>query len=310
MDQKVRTYAASQADNKRSEKREYAETLPLCNKSKLHHNGPCTVKCTKCKRVGHLTRECRVPTAAANQSAPMANQRNMVTCYECGKLGHYKSDCPKLKIQNRGNAAGSGEARGRVYALGGRDANQDPNVVTSMFLFNKRYDSILFDTGADMSFVSIAFSSLIDIAPSALDNKYDVELADGKIIGVDTIIHGCTLNLLNNPFNIDLMPVELSSFDVIIGDMSDGRRESRLNILSCTKTQKYLQKGCHVFLAHITEKKPKDKSEEKRLENMPTVRDFLKVFPRDLPGVTPPNYDTQRNTTLGCYFIIHAHESW
>ncbi|GJZ99089.1 hypothetical protein Tco_0671640 [Tanacetum coccineum] len=96
------------------------------------------------------------------------------------------------------------------------------------------------------------------------------------------------------------MPVELGSFDGIIGidwlskyhvvivcdekivcipcddevliirgDRSDGRSESRLNIISCTKTQKYLKKGCHVFLAHMTKKKTEDKSEEKRLEDVP-----------------------------------------
>ncbi|GJW52917.1 putative reverse transcriptase domain-containing protein [Tanacetum coccineum] len=77
------------------------------------------------------------------------------------------------------------------------------------------------------------------------------------------------------------------SFDAIIGDKSDGRNESRLNIISCTKTQKYLLKGCHVFLAHITEKKTEYKSEEKRLEDVPVVRDFPEVFPEDLPEVSP-----------------------
>ncbi|GKD08326.1 putative reverse transcriptase domain-containing protein [Tanacetum coccineum] len=67
--------------------------------------------------------------------------------------------------------------------------------------------------GLMQSFVSIAFSSLIDIVPTALDHDYDVELADEKIIGVNT----STLNFLNHPFNINLMPVELGSFDVIIG---------------------------------------------------------------------------------------------
>ncbi|GJT78246.1 ALP1-like protein [Tanacetum coccineum] len=79
------------------------------------------------------------------------------------------------------------------------------------------YASILFDTGADRSFVSTTFGSLIDITPTTLDNYYDVELADEKIIGINTIIRGCTLNLLNHPFNINLMPVELGSFDIIIG---------------------------------------------------------------------------------------------
>nr|GEY16519.1 reverse transcriptase domain-containing protein [Tanacetum cinerariifolium] len=53
--------------------------------------------------------------------------------------------------------------------------------------------------------------------PKGNGSSYDVELADGKIVEIDTIIRGCTLNFLNLPFNIDLMPVELGSFDVIIG---------------------------------------------------------------------------------------------
>ncbi|GJT94955.1 putative reverse transcriptase domain-containing protein [Tanacetum coccineum] len=285
IDQKVRAFAARQAKNKRrlesnprnnhvqqppfkrqnvaraytvgpGEKKEYARTLPLCNKCKFHH-----------------------------------------------------TESPHAR---------NGEARGRVYALGGGEANQDLNVVTGTFLLNNRYASILFDTGADRSFVSTAISSLIDIALYVVDTKYDVELADGKIIGVDTIIRGCTLNFLNHSFNIDLMPIELGSFDVIIdmnwlskyhrvivydekivripygdeilivrGDRSDGRSESRLNIISFTKTQKYLQKVCHVFLAHVTKKKTEDKLKDKRLEDVPTMRDFSKVFPEDLPGLPP-----------------------
>ncbi|GJW90044.1 putative reverse transcriptase domain-containing protein [Tanacetum coccineum] len=84
-------------------------------------------------------------------------------------------------------------------------------------LLNNRYASVLFDNGVDRSFVSTAFSSQIDITPSTLDHYYDVELADGRIIGLNAIIRGCTLNFLNHPFNIDLMPVELGSLDVIIG---------------------------------------------------------------------------------------------
>nr|GEZ53640.1 reverse transcriptase domain-containing protein [Tanacetum cinerariifolium] len=75
----------------------------------------------------------------------------------------------------------------------------------------------MFDTGADRSFVSTTFSSQIDITPTTLGHYYDVELADGRIIGLNTIIGGCTLNLLNHLFDIDLMLVELDSFDIIIG---------------------------------------------------------------------------------------------
>ncbi|GJT10120.1 putative reverse transcriptase domain-containing protein [Tanacetum coccineum] len=110
-----------------------------------------------------------------------------------------------------------GRIKGLAYAVENTGKNLDANVVMGMFLLNNRYSFILFDTGADRSFVSTAFSSLTDIVPTALDHDYDVKLADGKIIVVNTIIRGCTLNFLNHPFNIDLMPIELGSFDVIIG---------------------------------------------------------------------------------------------
>ncbi|GKF08564.1 putative reverse transcriptase domain-containing protein [Tanacetum coccineum] len=118
---------------------------------------------------------------------------------------------------NCGNQVRGGNAPAKVYVVGHAGINPDSNIVTGTFLLNNRYASILFDIGADRSFVSTAFSSQIDITPTALDHYYDVELADGRIIGLNTIHRGCTLNFLNHPFNIDLMPIELGSFDAIIG---------------------------------------------------------------------------------------------
>ncbi|GJT96247.1 putative reverse transcriptase domain-containing protein [Tanacetum coccineum] len=181
---------------------------------------------------------------------------------------------------------------------------------------NTQRDAVRNQSGADRSFGSSTFSALLDVAPSTLDTSYAVELADGRISETNVVLRGCTLGLLGHPFDIDLMPIELGSFDIIIGmdwlakyhalivcdekviripygdevliiggDDCNGR--SKLNIISCTKAQKYIQKGCQVYLAQVTSKKAKDKSKEKRLEDMPIVREFLEVFPEDLPGLPP-----------------------
>ncbi|GKE60747.1 putative reverse transcriptase domain-containing protein, partial [Tanacetum coccineum] len=88
--------------------------------------------------------------------------------------GHYKSDCPKLKNQNRGNKAVKYDARERAYALGGGDGNPDSNFVMGTFLLNNHYAYILFDSGANRSFISTTFSALIDITPTPLDDFPEV----------------------------------------------------------------------------------------------------------------------------------------
>ncbi|GKC39491.1 putative reverse transcriptase domain-containing protein [Tanacetum coccineum] len=171
-----------------NEKKGYVGSLPYCNKCKSHHAGPCTVR-----------------------------------------PGHFRKDCPKLRNQNRGNKTGNkngnktenqtggNKATVRAYAIGGGGTNPDSNVFTGMFLLNNCHASMLFDSGADRSFVSSTFSALLDVAPSILDTSYAVELADGRILETNVVIRGCTLGLLGHPFDIDLMPLELGSFNVIIG---------------------------------------------------------------------------------------------
>ncbi|GJW23945.1 putative reverse transcriptase domain-containing protein [Tanacetum coccineum] len=319
MDKKINTIAERQTENKQKFDPRTTRTIHSITKGRIL--GPCALKCYKFNKFGHLGRNYR-SSASVN---PGSNQRGNgtgqgPTCFECRVRGNFKTDCPKLKNKNnnRGNHVRNANAPAKVYAVGHAGTNPDSNFVTGTFLLNNRYASILFDTGADRSFVSTAFSSQIDITPSTLDHYYDVELADGRIIGLNTILRGCTLNLLNHPFNINLMPVELGSFDAIIGmdwlakyqaiivcaekivripwgnetlivhgDGSNRGNETRLNIISCTKTQKYLLKGCPIFLAHVTTKKAEDKSEEKRLEDVPIVRDFPNVFPEDLLGLPP-----------------------
>nr|GEX16402.1 retrotransposon protein, putative, Ty3-gypsy subclass [Tanacetum cinerariifolium] len=286
MDKKMLTHAERQAEHKRrfddtlrnnqhqqqpikrnnvewvytagpGDKKPYGGTKPLCPKCNYHQDRPSAPKCTNCKKIGHLARDCKGRPAATNNNQNNTNNNNQraqwanargITCFECGVHGHYK------------RTAGT---------------NPNSNVVMGTFILNDRYASILFDTGADRSFVSTAFSSLLDIIPTTLDHGYDVELADGRIIWVNTLIRGCTLNFLNHPFNIDLMPVEMGSFEVIIsmdwlvkyhavivcdeklvrvpfgdemlifhGDGSNNGHEYRLNIISYTKTQRPTKRTC------------------------------------------------------------------
>ncbi|GJY32485.1 putative reverse transcriptase domain-containing protein [Tanacetum coccineum] len=349
MDKKVITMAERQAENKRKfentsrnnqsqqqqnkrqntgraytagtgERKPYGGSKPLCAKCNYHHDGPCAPKCHKCNKVGHFARDCRSAGSANNAN----NQRGTgtgqkPTCFECSVQGHFRKECPKLKNnKNHGNQVGNDRAPAKVYVVGHPGTNTYSNIMMGTFLLNNRYASILCDTGADRSFVSTAFSSQMDITPSTLDHYYDVKLADGRIIRLNTILRGCTLNLLNHPFNINLMPVELGSFDAIIGmdwlakyqaiivcaekivripwgnetlivhgDGSNRGHEARLHIISYSKTQEYMLKGCPVFLAHVTTNEVEDKSEKKRLEDVPIVRDFPEVFPEDLPGLPP-----------------------
>nr|GEX59236.1 retrotransposon protein, putative, Ty3-gypsy subclass [Tanacetum cinerariifolium] len=153
-------------------------------------------------------------------------RKNVARAYTAGNNerkgpGHFKKDYPKLRSQNRRNQKRNktegNEVTAKAYAIGEGGINPDSNVVTGTFLLNNCYASMLFDLGADRSFVSTTFSALLDVAPSTLDTSYAVELADGRFSETNIVLRGCTLGLLGHPFNIDLMPVELGSFDVIIG---------------------------------------------------------------------------------------------
>ncbi|GJU78967.1 reverse transcriptase domain-containing protein [Tanacetum coccineum] len=106
------------------------------------------------------------------------------------------------------------------------------------------------------------------------------------------------------------MPIKLGSFDVVIGMdwlskyhariicdekvvhipidgetliIRGDRSKTRLSLISCIKTERYISRGYQVFVAQVMEKK----SDEKRLEDIPVVREFLEVFPENLPGLPP-----------------------
>ncbi|GJW20778.1 putative reverse transcriptase domain-containing protein [Tanacetum coccineum] len=266
MDQKIHTLAERQAENKRK----FEDT----SRNNQNYQQP-----FKKHNVAHAY------TAGPGEKKPVLPSAPTARGLAISQ-GHFKNNCLKLKNKNQGNQAGNGNAMARAYGVGNARTNLNSNVVTGTFLLNKRYALILFDTSADRSFVSTAFSSLIDIIPTTLDHGYDVELADGRIIWFDTLIRGCILNFLNHQFNIDLMPVEIGSFDIIIG--MDWLSKYHL-VIVCNEKIVHIPFGNETLIvhAHVIAKKSEDKSKEKRLEDVPTVRYFPEVFPEDFPGIPP-----------------------
>nr|GEZ34924.1 hypothetical protein [Tanacetum cinerariifolium] len=141
-----------------------------------------------------------------------------------------------------------------------------------------------------------------------------VDIEGSGLVSTNNVLKGCTLNLLNHSFPIDLMVVELGSFDVVIGMdwlskndaailcgekkvriplknkaliIEGDRNQSRLKIISCIKARKYVENGCELFLAQVTG----TVSKEKRVEYVPVIRDFPEVFLEDLPGLPPPRQE-------------------
>ncbi|GKE10195.1 putative reverse transcriptase domain-containing protein [Tanacetum coccineum] len=158
-----------------------------------------------------MTRDCRVVVAPNTQRVVVENQPGVI-CYECGRPGHFRKDCPKLRNQfhgnqtrnknenKTGNQTGGNEAIAKSYAIRGGGTKPNSNVV--------------------------------------MDTSYAVELTDGRISETNVVLGGYTLGLLGHPFDIDLMPVELGSFDVIIdevliirGDNWDGGIEFQIDLV-------------------------------------------------------------------------------
>nr|GFA13984.1 hypothetical protein [Tanacetum cinerariifolium] len=302
MDKKLQGYAARSAENKRrmeSNPRDYrGQEPPFKRQNATRQNVARAYTAGNNERKGKLDTRLGIVglLLTRTQGAAVGNQQGIV-CYECGRPVHFRKDCPKLRNQNRGNQTrnktgnktGGNEVTARAYAIGGGGTNPDSNVVTGTFLLNNCFASMLFDSGADRSFVSTTFSALLDrLHVRIIRPSVDIDLMPVELGSFDVIIDMDWLAKYHSLIVCDEKVVRIPYGDevlIIRGDDCDGR--SKLNIISCTKTRKYIQKGCQVYLAQVTSKKDEDKSEEKRLEDVPIVREFSEVFPEELPGLRP-----------------------
>ncbi|KAI3786519.1 hypothetical protein L1987_40262 [Smallanthus sonchifolius] len=204
-------------------KKPYVGIYPLCATCNYHHpqSIPCRL-CTYCGRYGHTVNVCRAKalagqvnppnqtnTQVTNQGAPaIANGR---ACYECGNPNHFRDQFPRFANARQGGA------RGRAFNINANEAQANNDVVNGTFLINSQYASILFHTGADKSFVSLNFEPLLAKTRSQLEKTFTVEIANGDSLTIDSVIYDCSLELNDHAFPINLVPMPLGSFNIIIG---------------------------------------------------------------------------------------------
>ncbi|GJX67930.1 reverse transcriptase domain-containing protein [Tanacetum coccineum] len=293
----------------------YVGKLPYCGKCGRHHTDTCPPTCHNCGRARHKVKDCRAPPRPASQKGlgSQGGKGSDVTCFRCGEKGHYKNKCPNNGSQGRGNqirgnqqnpqnnqrqnqgnpkgnnqastnTQGGRRAPGRVYSLCVEATVKDNNVVNGTFLINNVYALVLFDTGADRSFVSYSLSKYIEVPPTTLDANYSVELVDGKSLTTNTILRGCTLNLQNHMFKIDLIPIELGSFDVIVG--MDWMVEHRAEVV-CYEKYIRVPYGNDMLIIQGERSRVKNESRLEVISSIRTQGDFREVFHEDLLGLPP-----------------------
>ncbi|GJX38754.1 putative reverse transcriptase domain-containing protein [Tanacetum coccineum] len=285
---------------------EVANSNPKCSKCNTHHpvNGPCNV-CYNYQKPGHYARNCWAPIRQVTPVNAVRMSNNPRVCYECGSPDHFRNTCPKMNRApgqagnqlalegSRNNRSNGNQVRGRAYNVNvnAMEAVQDPNVVTGTFSLNDHFVTVLFDSGADFSFISTEFAPLLNVRPSIVNPGYVIEVADGKKVEVDRIIRDCKLELGGSLFSINLIPLGHGSFDVIVG--MDWLSQHKAVIVCHEKVVEIPVEDGRILRVHgeravgITKALKSAKEDEPKLSDISVVREFEDVFPEDLSGLPP-----------------------
>ncbi|GJR21787.1 putative reverse transcriptase domain-containing protein [Tanacetum coccineum] len=214
---------------------------------------------------------------------------------KCAKCNFHHSGNrpnPVLAIEvNTKQGNNRNQAQGRAFGLGVAEALQDPNVVTGTFSLNDRFATVLFDSGADYSFISTKFLPLINMKPSVISPGYEIEIASGVIVETNKIIRGCRLELECHTFIIDLIPFGYGSFNVVVG--MDWLPKLRAKIVCYEKIVQIPLSNRDILEVH--RERPEGnlkqlktmKVNEPKLKDIPIVHEFPGVFSEDLSGLPP-----------------------
>ncbi|GJY18831.1 putative reverse transcriptase domain-containing protein [Tanacetum coccineum] len=185
----------------------------------------------------------------------------------------------ELFIPLSGQDGSAGSSSGPLYPFHIGVCNEPNDRVVG-----ERHQQIEADPSLSLYFLirSIGISMLLELILTECGVSYVVELADGKIVSTDTVLRGCTLNLVNYLFEIDLMPIELGTINIIIG-MDWLVEHDAVNV--CGKKVMHVPYGNKTL---VVEGDKERISKEKRIEDVHVICDFPEVFTDDFLGLLPP----------------------
>ncbi|XP_071707880.1 uncharacterized protein [Rutidosis leptorrhynchoides] len=290
-----------------------------CNGCKSTHADHCTnltKRCMRCRVMGHDIQACSF-------------KENV--CWNCHKSGHRSVDCPSARKMSSGvgtgartasvrgsSASSTGQKRKtpprpevRAFQMSVDTATTADDAITCMFLVNSTPARVLFDCGANRSFISTRFCDKLNLPISMLPEPLEVEVASGKTVPVTTSVSGISIEIDGSVFSVTCLVMLIPSFDVVLGmnwlsfhkasikchkklisfPLSDGtcvisrgeRGGFGCPLISMMKARKSIAKGCDTFLAYVIDAN----KEKKTVADILVVRDFPEVFPDELPGLPP-----------------------
>ncbi|KAJ0527131.1 putative nucleotidyltransferase, Ribonuclease H [Helianthus annuus] len=271
---------------------------PFCKICKKKHFGKCNKLCNFCKMIGHREENCR---------------KKSIICYNCGEAGHFKTECPKLvkPVDNKPKATeGATKKNARAFQLTTQEAELIPDVIAGTFLVHDVYAKVLFDSGANQSFINTSFCQALKLPLTTIRQIFTVETADGNSVKINQVLQKVGIELSGHKFAANLLPMKLAEFDVVLGMdwlianhaqiicdknsieiqaptgeiimITGDKPRNPLKFISVMKVANYERKQGIVYMISVI-----ISTKGKELKEIPVVSEYPDIFPEDLPGLPP-----------------------